>query len=178
MPDIRYFLKDRDPTSAGGMLIAVSRSFTHHGVSVGLEGDMATCPACKSSGPVYNDCFPTFDVVGKQALVNGARVYCKCPVHPTVFNTQNDSTVEVNRRASYGQTKGRTKSIFATSNPRYDQQIQILDGSTGKPLPGVRYRLTGSAGTFEGRTDNLGMTERMASDDAVTMKLEIFGAKA
>jgi hypothetical protein len=59
MPDIRYFLKDRDPTSTGGMLIAVSRSFTHHGVMVGLEGDIATCPACKSSGPVYNDCFPT-----------------------------------------------------------------------------------------------------------------------
>lgn len=98
MRDTRYLLKHGDPTSTGGQLVAIRPDFTHHGVGMAIEGDIATCPACKSSGPVFNDCNPSYDYHGTQVLVSGARVFCKCADRPVVFNTQIDSTVEVQRQ--------------------------------------------------------------------------------
>jgi len=64
------------------------------------------------------------------------------------------------------------------SNPRYDQQVQLLDENSGQPLARRRYRLTGDGGSIEARTDDSGMTERISSDTAATMTLEIFGEDA
>jgi len=64
--DIRYPLLDGDMTSTGGTLIAVCElQDLHHGKQVALEGNIATCPACKSSGLVLNDCFPNYSIAGK-----------------------------------------------------------------------------------------------------------------
>jgi len=46
--DIRYPLLDGDMTSTGGILIAVCElPDLHHGKQVAVEGNIATCPACK-----------------------------------------------------------------------------------------------------------------------------------
>ncbi|SOY39783.1 conserved hypothetical protein [Cupriavidus taiwanensis] len=68
MPDIRYALRNGGKTSSNGTLIATGQSMFHHDVTVGVEG--ATCPACKAGGPVMNDCYPSFDIQGKEILVN------------------------------------------------------------------------------------------------------------
>ncbi|MEN7526668.1 PAAR domain-containing protein [Cupriavidus sp. DL-D2] len=103
MRDIRYPLLDGDMTSTGGILIAVCElPDLHHGKQVAVEGNIATCPACKSSGPVFNDCFPDYSIDGTQILVSGARVHCGCATLPLVIQSQNDFTVEVNWRARYG----------------------------------------------------------------------------
>ncbi|MBP0621822.1 PAAR domain-containing protein [Cupriavidus sp. LEh25] len=98
MSDMRYALRNGDKTSTGGKLIATGQSLFHHDRAVGIEGDHATCPACKAGGPVMNDCHPDFDIGGKQILVSGARVYCKCSIHPTVIHSQSSFTVQVNRK--------------------------------------------------------------------------------
>lgn len=100
MRDIRYPLLDGDMTSTGGTLIAVCElQDLHHGKQVAVEGNIATCPACKSSGLVLNNCFPNYSIAGKQILVSGARVHCACPTPPWVIPSQNDFTVEVDGEA-------------------------------------------------------------------------------
>ncbi|CAG2130738.1 PAAR domain-containing protein [Cupriavidus numazuensis] len=147
MPDTRYFLKHGDRTSTGGQLIAIRPNFAHHGVAMGIEGDIATCPVCKSSGPVFNDCYPSCDYHGTQVLVNGARVYCKCAEHPTVFNTQRDSTVEVNRSARYSPPLSASNSYRAEPSALQDgeeiieQYYELIDASTGEPASGYRHDL-------------------------------------
>ncbi|WP_420868294.1 hypothetical protein [Cupriavidus oxalaticus] len=52
--------------------MATGRSVFHHDAIVGVEGDHATCPACKAGGPVMNDCYPAFEIGGKQVRVSTA----------------------------------------------------------------------------------------------------------
>jgi len=92
--DIRHLLGDGDRTSTGGVLIATSDS-TNMGKRLGVEGDHATCPACKVGGPVYNDCDPRWTDMGKSVLVEGARVFCKCAEKPRVFASQFTMSTEV-----------------------------------------------------------------------------------
>ncbi|WP_428979473.1 PAAR domain-containing protein [Cupriavidus oxalaticus] len=91
MAGVRNALVDGDRTSTGGTLIGTG-DIWHHGVRVAVEGDVATCPVCKKGGKAFNDRHPVFDLMGKQILVEGARVYCSCAVKPFVISSQNNFT--------------------------------------------------------------------------------------
>ncbi|MHA7682178.1 M35 family metallo-endopeptidase [Cupriavidus sp. PET2-C1] len=96
MMDIRCALRNGDRTSNNGVLIGTGE-MTQDGVQLGVEGDFATCPVCKSGGVVTNDCYPAFDLMDKQILVEGARVNCKCAARPFVIASQNTFTIQVTR---------------------------------------------------------------------------------
>lgn len=125
MADIRYALRDGDATTTGGVLIAKGFFFTHHGKTVALEGDTATCPACKAQGRVYNDCTPNFDVMGMRLLVSGARVYCKCAEPPRVIHSQQDFSIEV--------VAGTGRNPEEDVDERADSIIQPLASMTMRP---------------------------------------------
>ncbi|MHA3015796.1 PAAR domain-containing protein [Cupriavidus necator H16] len=169
MPDIRYALKNGDPTSTGGQLMAHTNHMIHHGVSVGVEGDIATCPACKSSGSVVNDCYPAFDLFGKQILVSGARVNCQCADKPFVFPTQNDFTIEVSR-SGYDQTQTSSNAIHGGASEdrasvlAYDERFVIRDASSQEPVPSIAYAIRRGNGEIEhGTTDADGHTHLLSS---------------
>jgi len=167
MPDIRYLLRHGDPTSTGGYLIAIRSDFLHHGVAIGIEGDAATCPACKSSGPVLNNCKPNYGYNGTQVLVSGARVCCKCAQSPVVINTQTDSSVEVERCSrgpmSYASSmpSATDKGAFAIDhNDRY----MLLDSESQEPIRKAAYAIRRMNGELEfGITDAAGCTHLLAS---------------
>ena len=75
--DTRYLIGEGDKTGTGGYQSASSTS-TNMGKRIALEGDYASCPACKAGGPVYNDCDPRWYENGKAVLVEGSRVFCQC----------------------------------------------------------------------------------------------------
>ncbi|MFC4519547.1 PAAR domain-containing protein [Cupriavidus pinatubonensis] len=110
MADVRYALRNGDGTSTGGVVIGTGEML-HHDVRVAVEGDLATCPACKKAGPVFNDCCPSFVLMGKRILVEGARVYCGCETKPLVMASQSNFTIEVNTEgtpAAESRKDGRT----------------------------------------------------------------------
>jgi uncharacterized Zn-binding protein involved in type VI secretion len=92
--DTRYLIGDGDKTGTGGYQSASSTS-TNMGKRIALEGDYASCPACKAGGPVYNDCDPRWYENGKAVLVEGARVFCQCKEKPRVFASQRTMSTEV-----------------------------------------------------------------------------------
>ncbi|WP_454722214.1 MULTISPECIES: hypothetical protein [Cupriavidus] len=114
--------------------------------------------------------------MGEIAL-DGDIVLCRCATSPRIHAVLAGEKWYEDMGGGEGGAPvvSPAQDIFPASNPRYDQQIQLVDETTGKPLVRTRYRLTGDAGTFDGRTDDNGMTERVASDGASTMTLEIFG---
>lgn len=145
MREIRYFLKHGDPTSTGGALIAIRPDCTHEGVGMGIEGDVATCPACNSSGPAFNDCYPGCDYHGTQQLVNGARVYCQCAEPPRVFNTQSDSSVEISSGVGGRNLQQGAYETPVAGAPRASYEILEqcfeITSEDGRPVEGYRYDL-------------------------------------
>jgi uncharacterized Zn-binding protein involved in type VI secretion len=182
MPDTRYALKNYDQTTTGGVLIATTQGMTHHGTPVGVEGDFATCPACKVGGPVFNDCHPNFSVMGKQILVTGARVHCKCERKPWVIHSQSDFTIEVDRGGYQGSTldSGQHAPAMHGSDSnvehagRYDLVFHVKHERTGKNLCQVRYKITLEDGrNFIGVTDEAGRTQKVSANAALTARIEI-----
>lgn len=109
---VRHLLGDGDRTSTGGALSASSDS-TNMGKRIGVEGDFATCPACKAGGPVYNDCDPCWTEMGKSVLVEGARVFCKCKEKPRVVASQFTMSTEVKP----------SKSVAPVATPAPSQRV-------------------------------------------------------
>jgi len=95
MKDIRYALTHGDITSTGGKLHATGETFKIEGKRLGVEGDFATCPACKSGGPVFNVGRPITTLTHEAVLVAGAEVHCRCATRPVVFASQTLMRVEV-----------------------------------------------------------------------------------
>jgi hypothetical protein len=117
--------------------------------------------------------------MGEIAL-DGDLVVCRCSEPPRIVAALSGESWYEDMGESDGASPAISvaQDIFTASSHRFDQQIQLIDEGTGKPLARVRYRLTGDAGTFAGRTDNNGMTERVTSDSAGTITFEIFGEGA
>ncbi|MBB2920470.1 PAAR domain-containing protein [Cupriavidus alkaliphilus] len=146
MPDIRYALRNGDKTSSNGTLMATGQRMFHHDVTVGVEGDYATCPACKAGGPVMNDCHPSFDIQGKQILVSGARVYCRCAARPVVIPSQCDFSIEVQTAGPHtlslsSQGLGYGEDEAARDMRVIEQYYELVDADTDKPEYGYRYDL-------------------------------------
>ncbi|WP_316154843.1 PAAR domain-containing protein [Cupriavidus sp. BIC8F] len=169
MPDIRYALRNGDKTSSGGILIATGRSIFHHDLIVGVEGDHATCPACKVGGPVMNDCYPAVDVDGKQMLVTGARVNCKCPTHPVVIHSRTDFIIEVNRGGRNAPPPPSSASLASSNltSPAtgdYDEQVRVRAGNT--PLEGYPYFIeTPDGRAFSGGIGESGKLPRIYTEN-------------
>ncbi|QEZ47404.1 PAAR domain-containing protein [Cupriavidus oxalaticus] len=160
MADMRFALKNGDHTSTGGALIATGRSVFHHDTTIGVEGDYATCPACKVGGTVKNDCYPAFDIDGKQVLVSGARVYCRCQTRPVVIHSQMDFTIEVNRKGA-GAQPAANGSDCSYGYGDYDEQFILKDHDTGEILAAMPYTVEFKDGTMvRGITDEQGRTRR------------------
>ncbi|MHA7679218.1 M35 family metallo-endopeptidase [Cupriavidus sp. PET2-C1] len=123
MNDMRNALRNGDRTSTNGVLVGTG-TMSHHGVNVAIEGDFATCPACKSGGIVTNDCYPSFDLMGQQILVEGARVNCKCPVKPIVIASQNDFTIEVTRGNGIRMPADTTSTLSSEARNKLVENMQ------------------------------------------------------
>lgn len=131
MMDIRCALRNGDRTSNNGVLIGTGE-MTQDGVQVGVEGDFATCPVCKSGGTVTNDCYPAFSLMDKQVLVEGARVNCKCAVKPFVIASQNTFTIQVTHG---GRTPMPTHSAVAEPVEASNKLVEGARQSTPEDDP-------------------------------------------
>lgn len=180
--DVRYALKNYDQTTTGGVLISTTQGMTHHGTPVGVEGDFATCPACKEGGLVFNDCNPNFGVLGKQILVSGARVYCKCEKRPLVIPSQSDFTIEVLRSAdpsrggdSFGSSP-IARDLARDGESEYADRYAFIDRHSGKPIANAAYAIKRASGVVEhGTTDSGGRTHLLsvaAQAEAVEIYME------
>ncbi len=170
----KALIRDGDPTTTRGIVLAHSSTIIDGGKKVALHGDHATCGNCEGSFPIYGT-GKGISENGRDAVVEGDPVMCPCKKNRVLSsNSSMFLHPDSGTSSALGNTPASAANPFAAAQ-RYDQQIQLFDEASGKPLAQVRYRITGDAGTFEGRTNEMGMTQRVASDAEDTMTLEIFG---
>ncbi|WP_175718830.1 PAAR domain-containing protein [Burkholderia anthina] len=174
----RRAVRNGDPTTTGGVVIADMSTMSNHGKQVALDGDKATCGNCEG----------TFLIVGSaQRMTNRGRcvalegdvVLCPCGQNRLVAGS--DSTI-LYRDDGYSNAASpfAARSAFATTTRHapasgiHDEQYILRDADSGRPLANVRYRILLSSGNvFTGVTDATGHTQRVASAYAESLKLEI-----
>lgn len=145
------------------------------GHQVALIGGQARCEACKSGGKIVKAGGPRrMNFMGEVAL-DGDLVLCNCAMPQRIVATLAGETWYDDMGVGLSLLDN---AIFPSSEPKFDQQVQLLDEYSGEPLRRRRYRLIGDSGVFGGVTDESGMTERIPSDSPSAMKLEVFGEDA
>ncbi|WP_392563231.1 PAAR domain-containing protein (plasmid) [Orbus sturtevantii] len=98
-----------DKTTTGGKIISASGSAFDGTSGVALQGDLAYCPKCKSTGKIIEGA-TTFVIDGKPAAYTGCIIACKCsPIGINkIIATKSD--MYVNEPTSYSTTNTRTSS--------------------------------------------------------------------
>lgn len=168
-----------DALSTGGRILPYAGRVCTFGSGhqVALIGGDAYCEACKSIGRIAKTGGPRrINFMGETAA-DGDMVLCKCAKPPRIVATlSGNSWCDDMAGSEYASD---TFSTFgyddsASSHFAYDQHFLIEDEETGEPLVNRPYRLTYSGGVIDGRTDSHGHTQRIGSDNAETVRLEIF----
>ena len=184
MEDMRPGLRHGDLTTTGGVITATGR-MRFHGKEVAAEGDLATCPACKSMGYLVNDAYPAFGLPsGRQLAIQGAWIFCKCANPPRANASTDKFRVAVNRmNASDAQSQSSaqtpifdeqfllntsqaacpTASVIASATHQFDDRFVLCDANA-RPLPRSAYAIRRENGLFEyGETDDRGRTHLLSS---------------
>lgn len=101
-------------------------------------------------------------------VLEGGNITFACPGNFTVKSATHDF-----QAGSYNAAV--LTSLPDTRLDVYDEQFQLIQTGTDRVLPNVRYRITTAGGqVFEGRSDAQGFTERIRTDNAEALQIEIF----
>jgi len=164
MEDMRPGLRHGDLTTTGGVIIATGR-MRFHGKEVAAEGELATCPACKSVGYLVNDAYPAFGLPGgRQLAIQGAWIFCKCANPPRAIASTDKFRVAVNRAGSGAPAPASAlplplvPSVAPSYTPQREHSqepedaveyyFEIVDARTETPIDGMTYKLSNGGQTW------------------------------
>ncbi|WP_198021398.1 PAAR domain-containing protein [Burkholderia sp. WSM2232] len=158
---------DGDRTTTGGQIMAYSDFFNEGGKAYARSGNKATCGYCKGAWEIAGTA--TGWMNNGDALVRDMDwVLCPCGKNRVLAASGSNAFYSENEER---YTVEQTPKAFV-----YDQQYTLKD-TDGQPLSNVRYRVSvGSAVVASGTTDSGGRTQRIATEDARRLTLEIIGA--
>ncbi|VWB46354.1 PAAR domain-containing protein [Burkholderia metallica] len=169
----RRAVRNGDPTTTGGVVIAVTSTMFNHGKQVAIDGDKATCGNCDGAFLIVGSAQRTIHH-GRCVALEGDAVLCPCGQNRLIAGS--DSTI------FYGGDGGRkaanpfgARSAFAPASGIHDDQFVIRDFRTKQPLSNVRYWIKDRSGNMlaSGMSDRHGCTARVQTEDAQTLKLVI-----
>ena len=159
---------DGDRTSTGGVVFGYSGFFNEKGKAYARKENKATCGNCEGAWPIYGTACDWMDG-GVPYVKDGDRVLCPCGKN-IVFAAGSSN-------AFYSESDGEPSVASPPTALIYDQQY-TLKSSDGKPCANLPYRvLIGSEVVASGVTDSQGMTQRIATDAARRLILEIAGSE-
>ncbi|MEK6345932.1 MAG: PAAR domain-containing protein [Burkholderia sp.] len=171
----RRAVRDGDPTTTGGIVIAVSSTLKNHGKKVALDGDKATCGNCKGTFPIVGSAHRMIDH-GRRLALDGDNVLCPCGRNRLIASSGS--------MIFYGGSGGRNEAVSLHGSPAHsserhtpdqvvhDEQYVLRDAHSGKPLANVRYRVVTDTGQIiTSTTDGIGRTRRFITSGAVSLKI-------
>ncbi|MCW5118012.1 PAAR domain-containing protein [Burkholderia cenocepacia] len=173
----RRAVRNGDPTTTGGVVIAVTSTMFNHGKQVAVDGDKATCGNCDGAFPIVGGA-QRMTHRGRCVALEGDAVLCPCGQNrliagsgSTIFYGGSGSGNAANPFAA-GSALATTRDAPAPGV--HDEQYVLRDSDSGQPLANVRYRILLSSGkVFTGATDATGHTLRVTSTYAESLKFEI-----
>jgi uncharacterized Zn-binding protein involved in type VI secretion len=154
-------------TTAGGKVLSASSSGSINGVTIALEGDPVSCPACKSSGKIL--CVePRIPETwnGKKVALENDLCTCGCSSPPRLIPSQSVRYQSLSDN-SVASADARTPTNVRSSSkaePLFDDKFVLLDEHTGEVLHHTEYAIRRANGQVEfGVTDEKGHTHLLTA---------------
>lgn len=158
-----FMIRDGDPTTTGGRVVACTSTMFEDGKRLALHGDKATCGNCKGAFHIVGsgtDC--TED--GRAAVLHGDPVLCPCGKNKVLTGANAGCYVESGWLSGAASTAAaRAVRISATGSCTYNDRFVLRD-CDGHPLAFSAYSIRREEGHYEyGETDAAGRTHLLSS---------------
>ncbi|HEY0062863.1 MAG TPA: PAAR domain-containing protein [Telluria sp.] len=161
----RYTITLGASTTSGGKVISASSDGNIDGLPIALEGDLVTCPVCRTAGKIL--CVgPRIPESwnGKNVALENDLCICRCASAPKLLPNQN-------RRCQVIKDSGRALSHpveapVARGAPThvYTDRFALLDERDGSPLARREYAVVRASGRLEfGTCDAQGHTHLLST---------------
>ncbi len=171
----RYTITLGAPTTSGGRVIAASSEGKIDGVPIALEGDLVTCPVCKTAGKIrcVGPRIPE-SWNGKNVALENDLCVCRCAVAPKLMPSQmlrsqviKDTGRALSNPASDAPVRGPAGQAFT-------EYFRLVDDHDGRALVKREYAVVRASGKLEfGTTDDGGHTH-VLSTTAQAERVEIY----
>lgn len=171
----RYTITLGAPTTSGGKVISASSDGKIDGVPIALEGDLVTCPVCKTAGKIL--CVgPRIPETwnGKNVALENDLCNCRCGTSPKLMPNQTlrSQVIKDTGRALSNPSNGA--AARGTPGQVYTDRFVLVDDQDGKPLPRREYAVVRASGKLEfGTSDAHGQTH-LLSTTAQAESVEIY----
>lgn len=169
-----------DGLTSGGFILPYEQptGFLFEGRAAALIGGEAYCTKCESRGlicPSGGDQRLAYER-GRETALDGDLVLCKCATKPRIIALlAGESWCDDGYQPSHIKVPPAAESAgdFELSTI-HDEQFVLLDAETQGPLRNAPYRVRGPSGVLaEGVTDGQGCTQRIATECAESLQLEL-----
>ena len=175
----RYTITLGAPTTSGGKVISASSEGKIDGVAIALEGDLVSCPACKTAGKIL--CVgPRIPESwnGKNVALENDLCVCRCAVPPKLMPSQmlrsqviKDTGRALSNPAAEGSVRGPGGQV-------YTDRFRLIDDHDGRALVNREYAVVRASGKLEfGTSDDSGQTH-LLSTTAHAEAVEIYAQGA
>ena len=161
----RYTITLGAPTSSGGRVVSASSEGKIDGVAIALEGDLVSCPVCKTAGKIQ--CVgPRIPESwnGKNVALENDLCICRCALAPKLIPSQmlrsqviKDTGRALSNPASDAPVRGPTGQT-------YTEHFKLVDDHDGGALVNREYAVVRASGKLEfGTTDECGHTHLLST---------------
>ena len=162
----RYTITLGAPTTTGGKVISASSDGKIDGALIALEGDLVTCPVCKTAGKIL--CVgPRIPETwgGKNVALENDLCICRCAAHPRLLPSQTlrcQVIKDTGRALSNPGPAAPAQRV--PSGPAYTERFVLVDDDDGVPLPSREYAVVRASGKLEfGTSDAAGQTHLLSA---------------
>ncbi len=166
-------------TTHGGTVISGSPHTTHNGTPISRKGDKVICKKCKKLTTILTG-DPSFIIDGAPIARGGDMTSCGAKLI-AIQQSFCESNFEVMGVEEAEDIKREAQRYFneVMADELYDEQFQLIDDFTGKPLKNVPYvMLCDEKELLKGITDGNGFTVRTpkmpkAHDITILLDMEV-----
>ena len=161
----RYTITLGALTTAGGKVISASGDGKIDGSPIALEGDLVTCPQCKTAGKIL--CVgPRIPETwgGKDVALENDLCICRCAIHPRLLPSQTLRCQVIKDTGRALSNPGPAPARRAPSGLAYCERFVLVGDHDGVPLPSREYVVVRASGKLEfGTTDAAGQTHLLSA---------------
>ncbi|RXV67176.1 PAAR domain-containing protein [Burkholderia stabilis] len=172
----RTAVRDRDPTTTGGFVIAVASTIFDNGKHVAIDGDEATCANCKGAFKILGSA-TRMTCHGQRVVLDGDPVLCPCGKNKVITGCDSKIFYEEGNALTDTASTIEARPFMPIAPSQYDETVKCM--ARVSTLAGYPYYIeTADGRAYSGRVNNSGMLPRIDTRTAAGDYVVYWGDEA